>query len=210
MSNLPDGGQDKFDGICARKHRYSYLVRMIKPKPDPISRLARSTNLSKILKVDPPERDLLDRGPDCYIRVSPNLIAHPALQTQLHLPAFLRELSKFTKASTVCQHRNLDIFNHSKSLNQRRKARKSALRKISKSDRQNARATRAHRRSTPGSCNGLFSLGIPYRGSGAIFPTSPDPTNRLPTSLIGQTLFICAFAPRATGGSTACCPTFKE
>jgi len=26
-----------------------YLVRMIKPKPDPFSRLARSTNLSKIL-----------------------------------------------------------------------------------------------------------------------------------------------------------------
>jgi hypothetical protein len=40
-----------------------------------------------------------------------------------------------------------------------------------------ARAARAHRRSTPGSCNGLFSLGIPYRGSGAL--ASPDPTNSI-------------------------------
>jgi hypothetical protein len=42
----------------------------------------------------------------------------------------------------------------------------------------------ARRRSSPGSCNGLFSLGIPYRGSGAgkaekqpQTPTSPDPAN---------------------------------
>jgi hypothetical protein len=40
----------------------------------------------------------------------------------------------------------------------------------------------------------LFSLGIPYRGSGAL--ASPDPTNQLPTSLLGQ-------ATRPPGGSTA-------
>ena len=38
-----------------------------------------------------------------------------------------------------------------------------------------AQAARACRRYTPGSRNGLFSLGIPYRGPGAL--ASPDPTN---------------------------------
>jgi hypothetical protein len=33
----------------------------------------------------------------------------------------------------------------------------------------------------PGSCNGLFSLGIPYRGSGGLLQPSPGPTNRPPT-----------------------------
>src|SRR5208337_57819 len=40
----------------------------------------------------------------------------------------------------------------------------------------------------------LFSLGIPYRGSGAL--ASPDPTNQLPNSHLGQ-------ATRPPGGSTA-------
>ena len=40
----------------------------------------------------------------------------------------------------------------------------------------------------------LVLCGIPYRGSGAL--ASPDPTNQLPTSLIGQ-------AKRPPGGSTA-------
>jgi hypothetical protein len=58
-----------------------------------ISRLACSTNLSKILEGDPPERALLDRGPDLKVRVSSNLLR----SLVLHLPqlsAFLREPSK--------------------------------------------------------------------------------------------------------------------
>jgi len=46
-------------------------------KPDRISRLARSTNLSKILAADPPERGRLDRGPGGYARVSSNLLRTP-------------------------------------------------------------------------------------------------------------------------------------
>ena len=45
-------------------------------KPDRISRLARSTNLSKILEGDPPRRNPLDRGPDSRPVLSSNLIAH--------------------------------------------------------------------------------------------------------------------------------------
>ena len=62
MSNSPDGGQDKFN-LCPRDLSEDKLTRgtllpceMIKPKPDRISRLARSTNLSKILEGYPPER----------------------------------------------------------------------------------------------------------------------------------------------------------
>ena len=50
-------------------------------KLDRISRLARSTNLSKILESDPPERALLDRGPDCYVGVSSNLLRSPISAT---------------------------------------------------------------------------------------------------------------------------------
>jgi len=57
-----------------------------------------------------------------------------------------------------------------------------------------SRTAKVRRRITPGSCNGLFSLGIPYRGPGVI--SSPDPTNQLPNSLFGQ-------AQRPPGGSTA-------
>jgi hypothetical protein len=46
-------------------------------KPDPFSRLACSTNLSKILEGSPPERALLDRGPSCYAGVSSNLLRSP-------------------------------------------------------------------------------------------------------------------------------------
>jgi hypothetical protein len=80
MSNSPDGGQDKFD--CARAAHPKTSRRMTllpceidQAKPDRISRLARSTKLSKIREGDPPERALLDRGPDCYARVSSKLDA---------------------------------------------------------------------------------------------------------------------------------------
>jgi hypothetical protein len=60
--------------FLSKGHRHSYLVRMIKPKPDRISRLARSTNLSKILKSGPPERCPWDRGLNFYVQVSSNLV----------------------------------------------------------------------------------------------------------------------------------------
>ena len=47
----------------------------------------------------------------------------------------------------------------------------------------------------PGSCNGLFSLGIPYRGLTMQERNSSDPSNQLPTSpqidsLMGQALLF--------------------
>jgi hypothetical protein len=71
---------------------------MIKPKPDRISRLARSTNLSKILKSGPPERCPWDRGPEFYLKVSSNLVRLAnfciRLFVWLHPSPFLRELFK--------------------------------------------------------------------------------------------------------------------
>jgi hypothetical protein len=90
-----------------RRHPHRFLskgVQALLPcendqaKPDHISRLARSTNLSKILESLPPERGPWDRGPDFYIQVSSNLV-RPAnfctrLYVWLHSSPFLRELFK--------------------------------------------------------------------------------------------------------------------
>ena len=67
----------------------------------------------------------------------------------------------------------------------------------------NARADRARGSSASGSCNGLFSAGFPTGVQGVLFATSTDPTNQLPTSLLGQ-------ATRPPGGSTAHLQLFKS
>ncbi len=104
-------------------------------KPDRISRLARSTKLSKILEGYPPGRDPWDRVSGLASGVSSNLmrsaeirfskefdpvesslplrrsLARPGFRRQmrssLQHSAFLRELSKGTKAPASCQGRNL-------------------------------------------------------------------------------------------------------
>lgn len=69
---------------------------------------------------------------------------------------------------------------------------KSAPRKISMIDRAfSARATRAHRRNSPGSCNGLFSVGFPTVAQGLLprltIRTSITTASHFPQS--GQTIW---------------------
>jgi hypothetical protein len=59
-------------------------------KLDHISRLACSTNLSKILEGCPPERSLLDRGPDSKVRVSSNLLRSLVLRITAAASVFAR------------------------------------------------------------------------------------------------------------------------
>jgi hypothetical protein len=87
--------------FLSKGRRHSYLVRMIKPKPDRISRLARSTNLSKILKSGPPERCPWDRGPEFYLKVSSNLMRSANFCTRLFLSGCIhrRFCANFSKIS---------------------------------------------------------------------------------------------------------------
>ena len=67
MSSHPDGG--RLGRPCLRDFlskgaQGTLPCETDQAKPDRISRLARSTNLSKILEGDSPERDPWDRGPD--------------------------------------------------------------------------------------------------------------------------------------------------
>ena len=72
-------------------------------KPDRISRLARSTNLSKILLSYPPERSPLGSRPRLLRQGVLELVALTDFCTSLHLPAFLREPSKVIELSPPCQ-----------------------------------------------------------------------------------------------------------
>jgi hypothetical protein len=137
------------------------------------------------------------------------------LTSSLH-PAFLREPFKGTKAPTLCQGRNLipscpeDDPSRIRKIDQRVKARRAReAQNIKEQPAKAARAARA-RRISPGSCNGLFSLGIPYRGSGVLLPTSPDPTNQfhhssfpLPSIGAGPLESALSRQERPPGGSTA-------
>ena len=76
-------------------------------KPDRISRLARSTNLSKIHAADPPERSLGIEGPDSYVRVSSNLKRLPVFCASSAPPAFLREPFKTTEVLVSGQEKYL-------------------------------------------------------------------------------------------------------
>jgi hypothetical protein len=81
-------------GAC----RCSYLVRMIKPKPDHISRLACSTNLSKILEDVPPERDPFGSRPGLLRQGVLELVAladFASYRSSQRFCANLLNLSKF-------------------------------------------------------------------------------------------------------------------
>ncbi len=154
-------------------------------KPDRISRLARSTILSKIHAADPPGRGL---GIET-LTVTPGALeldcATPA-RVQSAWQAIWRELFKIIPTY-------------------RCRSSRFAQRSISKSNQKTAaqKALKPLRLAGkfPGSCNGFVLCGIPYRGlRGSI---SPSPANQLPTSPNGQ-------AKRPPGGSTAQIPTFQE
>ena len=72
-------------------------------KPDRISRLARSTNLSKILEGDSPERDPLDRGPDRGPDCPRTGCATLLFSVEQQVTAFWRELFKVIKATSSGQ-----------------------------------------------------------------------------------------------------------
>jgi hypothetical protein len=97
--------------ICSEEQgarRRSYLVRMIKPKPDPFSRLACSTNLSKILTACPPERGRWIEAqavkPGC-----PRTRLRYLSDVLPYVGPFLREPSKGIELHVRCQGLNSSI-----------------------------------------------------------------------------------------------------
>ena len=69
-----DGGQPGSAAPLASQPGGALPCENDRAKPDRISRLARSTNLSKILESASPERCPLDRGPNLRFRLSSNLL----------------------------------------------------------------------------------------------------------------------------------------
>jgi hypothetical protein len=195
-----------FDGTCAdllellRRRRCAQMLLHCEndqAKLDRFSRLACSTNLSKILEGDPPERSPWDRGPGLRRGV-------------LELDAPGRPFAYIRIGGRFCANLlKLSDFNqpvkadpNSGNLAGKLTGEEAALRKNLKyQPAKFARAAKARGRSTPGSCNGLFSLGIPYRGCGGSCltrPNEPGPSLGFPLPSTGQAI-------RPPGGSTAYC-----
>jgi hypothetical protein len=155
---------------------------------------------------------LWDRGPDCYARVSSNLLRHAKITLysgHRHFCANLLNLSKFRCCVKpgFCWNQDYNssssagsftcLFDrHSGEVSRPQKV---ALRKISKSDRhQMPSATKAHERASSrvmqwvcslrDSLQGLDELTLPIR-----------PTNRLPTSLYSSLAALKRAGPTATG-----------
>jgi hypothetical protein len=93
-----------------RRHLHGFLSKAAQAllpcendqaKPDRISRLARSTNLSKILKSFPPKRCPWDRGSEFYLKVSSNLVRSANFCTRLFLSGciYRRFCANFSKVS---------------------------------------------------------------------------------------------------------------
>ena len=144
---------------CAssREGRRHLTCENDRAKPDHFSRLACSTNLSKILEGGPPKRYPLDRGPDsrpAVLELGAHRLISPLAQ---RTSAFLREPFKVIKVPVTGQGKNrpepLWIT--------RLALRKNQSQKIKYRPAKRARADRARGRLTPGSCNGLFSVGFP-------------------------------------------------
>ncbi len=144
-----------------------YLVRMIKPNliashdwhVQPIcQRSLRATRLGETLWIEARTRVRPKLAPG----MSSNLIAHcPILPLAQQASAFWREPFKAIKTVVTGQGKN-----SSEPSGQPVRAAQNIKERPAKS----ARATRARGRSSPGSCNGLFSLGVPYRGPGVKQP----------------------------------------
>ena len=130
---------------------------------------------------------LLDRGPDFRLGV-PELVRFCRFCIDPQPAAFLRELFEVIELQPLCQGESL--------LTDSIPQPGIAQRKFSNIHQQKyARAARARGRFSSGSCNGLFSLGIPYRGQRVNRTTSPGPANRPPISLIGQDSQVHREAP---------------
>jgi len=146
-------------------------------------------NCQRSLRVTRLSGPFWDRGPGSYAGVSSNLL-RGRICTCTQPSSFLRELFEVIRSYTF---KSSTIFSIVPGRYTPPRSPHSA--KISKSDQQNMpEPLRLTGDKLLGPAMGLFSLGIPYRGSGAL--ATPNPTNWLPTSLIGQAL-------RPPGGSTA-------
>jgi hypothetical protein len=138
-------------------------------KLDHFSRLACSTNLSKILESGPPERRPFWIEAQAFAKVSSNLLRSPI---SVYKGSYRHFCANLLKLPHIDLQVNVNFLPGSLFVNRLIMGTtqpgnlRFAQRKISKSDqRKITRADRARRRSSPGSCNGLFSLGIPYSGS---------------------------------------------
>jgi hypothetical protein len=107
MSSLFDGGRIGSTACASSLEGRRHLTcENDRAKPDHISRLACSTNLSKILEGGPPKRYPLDRGPDSRPAVL-ELDAHrPISPLAQRASAFLREPFKVIKVPVAGQRKN--------------------------------------------------------------------------------------------------------
>ena len=182
MPHPSDGGRKRCgrtqDPDCSER-RMPYLVRMIGPNPIDISRLARSTNLSKIRESPPPERRPFGSRPRPEGLSVPELDAHCRISaphsSHRHFGANLLKLSNFQLQVKV----NRRLPNRFPQLGV-------AQRKISKTDQPKSQAARAR---------GIFSrvmqwlvlCGILQQGLGASKETHPTQRTGLPFPMPGRT-----------------------
>jgi hypothetical protein len=154
----------------------------------------------------------LDRGPDCVVRVSSNLLRSANFSLfsgHRHFCANLLNLSKF-RCRVKPRFRGNQDYNSSSAagrfscLFDRHSGgsihpQKVALRKNFKQQPAliASRISRAQEDSPPGSCNGFVLCGIPYRGW--MLKSLIRPTNRLPTSLYSSLAALERAGPKATG-----------
>ena len=138
-----------------------YLVRMIGPNPIDISRLARSTNLSKIRESPPPERRPLGSRPRPESLSVPELDAHCRISalhsSRRHFCANLLKLSNF-QLHVKANRRLPNRFPP--------RASRCAKYQTTTSKMPEPIGLAG---SSPGSCNGLFSAGFPTGVQGAHF-----------------------------------------
>jgi hypothetical protein len=91
-----------FDCICARKQQMLLPCENDQAKPDPFSRLARSTNLSKIL-ASIRLSGLVGSRPRMLLRGVLELVAHNELCISVHISPFLREPFKHIEVCSPSQ-----------------------------------------------------------------------------------------------------------
>jgi hypothetical protein len=102
LSCHPDGGLEWFDCTRAGKRRVLLPCENDQAKPDPFSRLARSTNLSKIL-ASIRLSGLVGSRPKLLRRGVLELVAHNDLCISVHISPFLREPFKHIEVPFLCQ-----------------------------------------------------------------------------------------------------------
>jgi hypothetical protein len=193
---------------------YALPCEIDQAKPDRISRLARSTILSKILAAYPPERCRLDRGPSCYAWVSSNLLRSPVsafdrvcrrfCANPLNLSNFpLRvKRGRFTPeaAQTRCWRKCSSVANLDLPGGESPFSEASHSAKYQRAASKTRSSLQGSRELNSGSCNGLFSAGFPtgVHGCASAYLTRPnEPASHFPHRA-GQTATGRLHCPSAT------------